>query len=194
MDPALLILQKPDSPYLLLLEESLGSLPQPKIKLESLERVGPHDFILWDLWGFGPGESGAAIEKLKESQAGLAVLCDAPNALCLEVAFSCNVNQISISPQNPEALHAALIMGMSNHARIRSGLLESSNLQKMHADRDLVDQAKSVLMRKLGLSESQAMRQLQSHSRQTNTKLPEVARFVLRVEGILAGPGKKKVE
>ena len=52
-------------------------------------------------------------------------------------------------------------------------------------DRKVIERAKGVLMKELGLGESEAFRRLQKTATSKNLKLIELARMVLTTAGIL---------
>jgi response regulator NasT len=63
---------------------------------------------------------------------------------------------------------------------------EVSNLKEALEARKLIERAKGILMEKLGISEAEAMKRLQTQSRNHRKKLVEVAKAILMAQDLLA--------
>jgi response regulator NasT len=59
-------------------------------------------------------------------------------------------------------------------------------------DRKLVERAKGLLMKALGLAEPDAFRRLQLAARERNMRLVDVARAIVEQQDILDSPAAKK--
>ncbi|GAA4693206.1 hypothetical protein GCM10023215_33020 [Pseudonocardia yuanmonensis] len=77
----------------------------------------------------------------------------------------------------PELARARLCAALASVSL--AGALQADNLQRALASRDLIGQAKGVLMHTHGIDERAAFEMLRHGSRTTNTKLVEIARHVL---------------
>lgn len=70
-------------------------------------------------------------------------------------------------------------------ARIRFLENRVEELERTLEDRKLIEKAKGILMKRLKLTEAEAMRKLQKESQQRNKKLAEIARVILEAGRIL---------
>ena len=57
---------------------------------------------------------------------------------------------------------------------------EAADLRQALEDRKVIERAKGLLMKKAGLDEEEAFRRLQTLARDSNRKVVEVARMVLK--------------
>jgi response regulator NasT len=85
-----------------------------------------------------------------------------------------------IEPLPSQALVAALHLALAREQERRQLSEELRRRQQVLQTRLLVDQAKSVLMARLGLSEEEAHRRLQQESRNRNRRLADTAQRVLQ--------------
>jgi len=64
---------------------------------------------------------------------------------------------------------------------------ELNEARSQLAERKTVDQAKSILMHKRGLSEPEAYKLLRNHAMQSNRRIVEVAQSLITAESMLGG-------
>jgi two-component system, response regulator PdtaR len=95
-------------------------------------------------------------------------------------------------PAPPPALAAALEAAMATHRRIFALEQERESLIRQLAEREVIERAKRVLMAATGVSETEAMRQMQKHARDNNLKLMAVARKLLETYKVFNGHDHKE--
>ena len=71
------------------------------------------------------------------------------------------------------------------HGRRDFSAREAADLRQALEDRKVIERAKGVLMKELGLGEAEAFRRLQKTAASKNLKLIELARMALTTAGIL---------
>lgn len=115
----------------------------------------------------------------------LVLLSPPASGKCLELALDGGAFVHLIEPVPVQALSAAVRLAA---ARSRdAGHLETRlrDLREALEARKVVERAKSILMRRLGLGEEEAHRRLQRESRNRNRKLVDTAWHVIRAEAQL---------
>jgi len=90
-----------------------------------------------------------------------------------------------IKPVNVDELRATIAVAWSRFRQQVELRGEVVGLKVALEDRKIVERAKGLVMERLGLSESQAMKRLQQQARNTRRKLPDVARSILESERLL---------
>ncbi len=186
------VVQKETSPYGDLLKQALadgaqGPLWRADPALLPLRDRSPGAMLLWDLTGFSLDEAREIAIELASEEIGLVLLCSGDEKLCRLMISLCRPNALLWAPGSPAEVTAALEVGRLNHRRIAQGGARVAQAQQQLDERLLVEEAKRVLMKARGLSEPQAMRALQKHSRNTNQRLAEVARRLLQAAPLLDG-------
>ena len=80
-------------------------------------------------------------------------------------------------------LEAALRLAAARSAELEALRAEVDSTRQALADRKVVEQAKGILIRALGLSEPDAFARIQATARQRNLRLVDVARAI-----VISGP------
>lgn len=91
-----------------------------------------------------------------------------------------------VKPIQEEALKPAIRVAMARFKELQTLRAEVSNLKEALEARKLIERAKGILMEKLGISEAEAMKRLQTQSRNHRKKLVEVAKAILMAQDLLA--------
>ena len=85
-------------------------------------------------------------------------------------------------PLRPEELGPALDVAVSRFRELSAVRLENETLKRMLETRKLVERAKGILMKRLGLSEPDAFRRIQKTAMDTRKPMSEVAQALLLTE------------
>ena len=97
-------------------------------------------------------------------------------------AISSCVFAYLIKPIRAEELTAAIAVALRRFIEFQSLRDETSNLRQSLEDRKIIERAKGIVMKRSGLDEVSAFRQLQQTARKTRQKVIDVARALLLVE------------
>ncbi len=84
-----------------------------------------------------------------------------------------------VKPISQEELDPAILQVMRRFREFQSLQREASDLEQAHIDRQLIDQAKSIVMRHLELTEDEAFSRLQKLATDRCIKLVEVAESIV---------------
>jgi response regulator NasT len=89
-----------------------------------------------------------------------------------------------VKPIKPADLQAAITLAVSRFEQYQRVRDEAASLRQSLEDRKVIEQAKGITMRRLGIGETEAYRRMRRLSSQHNWKLVELARRVLESETI----------
>jgi AmiR/NasT family two-component response regulator len=95
-----------------------------------------------------------------------------------------------IKPIKQADLEAAIGIAMRRFEQFEELRKEALSLRQALEDRKIIERAKGVLMKRVGLNEDQAFRRLQKLASDKSRKLVEIAHIVLISEEVL-GPAEK---
>lgn len=90
-----------------------------------------------------------------------------------------------VKPVDRKDLQIAINIAMAKFNEIKSLHEEISHTKKLLEQRKLVEKAKGILMDRMQLKEDEAMKKLQTISRNKNIKLTEVAKQIIEAEELL---------
>ncbi len=90
-----------------------------------------------------------------------------------------------LKPVTADELRVSLEVAWALHSQQVQLTDEVADLKTALEDRKVIERAKGLLMDRLGLTENDAMRQLQKQSRSTRQKLPDLARAILATSELL---------
>jgi response regulator NasT len=102
---------------------------------------------------------------------------DAPDVLDRSIAAG--VLAHLTKPVDDRQLDAALRLAAARSAELEALREEVDSTRQALADRKVVEQAKGILIRALGLSEPEAFSRIQTTARQRNLRLVDVARAIV---------------
>lgn len=190
--PAVVLIQKPASPYRALLETTLSQEcgSQGWHRFEAIQQSLPHGtplIVLWDLHGHPPVEIHALAAVLAQEEVGVVVACGQVDDLVRQTLRATSALALMADPELPVEVAAALEVASAAHQRLLDLTAQHQELQREMAERHYIEKAKRVLMAAKGYSEAEAMRHLQQHSRNTNQKLVAVAQKVLAAYKVFNG-------
>jgi AmiR/NasT family two-component response regulator len=191
------LMQKTTSPFqadleLTLTREVGGRLwlcPGPPLPPVDL---GAEGLVIWDLTDFSAPEVESLCQVMAAGQVGVVVASGAVDELTRRALALCQALGLLALPAPPPALAAALEAAMTTHRRIFALEQERESLLRQLAEREVIERAKRVLMAATGVSETEAMRQMQKHARDNNLKLMAVAQKLLETYKVFNGHDHKE--
>ena len=110
---------------------------------------------------------------------------DAPDVLDRSIAAG--VLAHLTKPVDDRQLEAALRLAAARAAELEALRAEVDSTRQALADRKVVEQAKGILIRALGLSEPDAFARIQATARQRNLRLVDVARAIVDQRSLYEG-------
>jgi response regulator NasT len=84
-----------------------------------------------------------------------------------------------VKPAKQSDLEAAIAIAMQRFEQFQALRREAADLRQALEERKVIERAKGLLMKQLGLDEKEAFRRLQTLARDSNRKMVEVSRMVL---------------
>lgn len=108
---------------------------------------------------------------------------DAPELV--DRSISSGVDAFLTKPVDDRQLDAALRLAAARHAELIALQGEVSGARRALEDRKIVDQAKGILIRALGIDEPTAFARIQRTARDRNVRLVEVARSIVEQRTLL---------
>lgn len=117
----------------------------------------------------------------------LVLLIDYPAADLAGRAQEAGILSYVLWPADAKALELAISVALTRYRELQVLCAESGDLQQALRARPVVERAKKILMRRLGLEEADAFGYLRRQSWSTMTSLGEVARSLLEAEQLLFG-------
>jgi two-component system, response regulator PdtaR len=92
-------------------------------------------------------------------------------------------------PVDTRELEAAISLAAARHAELEELQAEVVDTKQALEERKVIERAKGLLMRALGIAEPDAFRRLQLAARERNLRLVDVARAIVEQQDILESPG-----
>ena len=108
-----------------------------------------------------------------------------------ERAIAAGVLGFLVKPLRPEELGPALDVAVSRFRELSAIRQENETLKRTLETRKLVERAKGILMKRLGLSEPDAFRRIQKTAMDTRRPMSEVAQALLLTEDMAQGRAGK---
>lgn len=108
-----------------------------------------------------------------------------------ERAITAGVLAFLVKPLRPEELGPALDVAISRFRELAAIRRENETLRRTLETRKLVERAKGILMKRLGLSEPDAFRRIQKTAMDTRRPMSEVAQALLLTEDMAQGRAGK---
>ncbi len=103
------------------------------------------------------------------------------DAKLIERAEADHIMAYLVKPIKQADLEPAIGLAMRRFEQFQALRDEAADLRQALADRKIIEQAKGILMKVLGLSEADAFRRLQKTASAKNLKLIEVAQMALEM-------------
>jgi len=126
-----------------------------------------------------------AAERITQAQPIPIILVTAySEAQLVERAARANISAYLMKPVAEDDLLPAITLALARFREFESLRREVADLRDALEARKVVEKAKGILMRRLGLTEDEAFRRLQKQSQDTNRKLAEVAEAIVTADRI----------
>lgn len=106
----------------------------------------------------------------------------APDARATKEYAECGASAVLTVQAEPELVWASIHTAVSRHAELRAVRTEVEKLRDQLETRKVVERAKGVLMRRLGVDEDAAYRKIQRASQDENRKMRDIAESILSAE------------
>lgn len=113
---------------------------------------------------------------------------DAPELV--ERSIASGVDAFLTKPVDDRQLDAALRLAAARHAEHEALQVEVSGARQALADRKVVEQAKGILIRALGIDEPAAFARIQRSARDRNLRLADVAQSIVDQRALLEERGR----
>jgi len=124
-----------------------------------------------------------AAERITQAQPIPIILVTAySEAQLVERAARANISAYLMKPVAEDDLLPAITLALARFREFESLRREVADLRGALEARKVVEKAKGILMRRLGLTEDEAFKRLQKQSQDTNRKLAEVAEAVVTAD------------
>ena len=155
-------------------------------ELIDLCRTHRPDLVLTDIKM--PGLDGIDAAKLiyEEMPVPVILVSAYSDAKLIERAEADHIMSYLVKPIKQADLEPAIGLAMRRFEQFEALRREAADMRQALEDRKIIERAKGVLMKELGLSESDAFRRLQKTASSKNLKLIELARLTLSLTN--AGP------
>ena len=95
-------------------------------------------------------------------------------------------------PVDTRELEAAISLAAARHAELEELQAEVVDTKKALEERKVIERAKGLLMKALGIAEPDAFRRLQLAARERNLRLVDVARAIVEQQDILESPAAEQ--
>jgi two-component system, response regulator PdtaR len=155
--------------------------------------VGKHrpDAVIMAV-GLPDGDGVEAARQVMASRACPVVLLTSHTDTAVsERAIAAGVLAFLVKPLRPEELGPALDVAVSRFRELSAMRQENETLKRTLETRKLVERAKGILMKRLGLSEPDAFRRIQKTAMDTRRPMSEVAQALLLTEEMAQGRAGK---
>ncbi|MDR7439159.1 MAG: response regulator [Armatimonadota bacterium] len=103
----------------------------------------------------------------------------------VERALETGVFAYLVKPVTEEDLLPAILLARKRFEEFRVLQGEVQDLREALEARKLIERAKGILMKRLGISEQEAFRRMQVLSQKENRKLVEIARAIITAHGVM---------
>ena len=133
----------------------------------------------------------AARQVMASGTCPVVMLTSHTDAAVAERAISAGVLAFLVKPLRAEELGPALDVAVSRFRELSAMRQENETLKRTLETRKLVERAKGILMKRLGLSEPDAFRRIQKTAMDTRRPMSEVAQALLLTEEMAMGHAGK---
>lgn len=103
----------------------------------------------------------------------------------VERATEAGVFAYLVKPVSEEDLLPTILLARARFEEFRLLQREVADLREALEARKIIERAKGILMKRLGISEAEAFRRMQVQSQKENKKLVEIARAIVTAHGVL---------
>jgi len=156
--------------------------------LDLVSKLKP-DLVFLDIKMPGVGGLQAARRLQEDRSIAVVILTAYSDREFVDAAKDAGVQAYLVKPLREGDLHPAIEVAMSRFRDIRALRGEVEDLEDSLETRKLVERAKGVLMRKLGIQEAEAFTRIQRESRNTRRPMKEIAQRIVTEEDGTRRPG-----
>lgn len=125
-----------------------------------------------------------AIDMLDRKDVSIIMITNEREKVTIETTYSDYDITCLVKPVNRMVLQHALEITWNNRRRYGQLKKERDRLKKEAGQRDIVMQAKQILMKKYNLDEPKAYRSLQKTSMDTGIPVKEIAKKIIETDGV----------
>jgi two-component system, response regulator PdtaR len=139
------------------------------------------DLIITDIKMPGMDGIDAAMKIYEERPVPVILVSAYSDAKLIERAEADHIMAYLVKPIKQTDLEPAIGLAMRRFEQFEALRREAADMRQALEDRKIIEQAKGIVMKELGLSEAEAFRRLQKTASAKNLKLIELARLTLAV-------------
>jgi AmiR/NasT family two-component response regulator len=139
------------------------------------------DLVITDIKMPGVDGIDAAMQIYADRPVPVILVSAYSDAKLIERAEADHIMAYLVKPIKQADLEPAIGLAMRRFEQFQALRDEAADLRQALADRKIIEQAKGILMKVLGLSEADAFRRLQKTASAKNLKLIEVAQMALEM-------------
>lgn len=110
----------------------------------------------------------------------------------IERSVSTGAGAYLTKPVDTRELEAAISLAAARHAELEELQAEVVDTKQALEERKVIERAKGLLMKALGIAEPDAFRRLQLAARERNLRLVDVARAIVEQQDILESPAAEQ--
>jgi response regulator NasT len=151
-------------------------------------RVCQSDLVITDIKMPDMDGLDAAAEIYQHRPIPILILSGHYDPELIERAGQEHIAAYLVKPIKQGDLEAALGLAVKRFEEFQALGREVANLRQALEDRKIIERAKGLLMRKLGLDEQEAFYRLQQLSRNNNRKMSDMAQMILALEEVILPP------
>ena len=149
-------------------------------------RSAAPDLIITDIKMPDSDGIDAAEEINRERPTPILLVSAHHDAELLERAAGEHIMGYLVKPISEPDLKAAIAVSMMRFQHFQALARETADLRQALADRKLIEKAKGILMKRMGVSEEEAFRRMRKLATDKNLKLSEVARKTIASDEIFS--------
>jgi AmiR/NasT family two-component response regulator len=150
-----------------------------------LAREREPDLAILDIKMPGLDGISAARQIVQERPIPIVLLTAYSELELVERATEAGVFAYLIKPVTEEELLPVILLARKRFEEFRVLQGEVEDLRQALEARKLIERAKGILMKRLGISEQEAFRRMQVQSQKENRKLVEIARAIITAHGVM---------
>ncbi len=103
----------------------------------------------------------------------------------VNTAMQAGAHSVLCTGASSDRLRSAAVSAIASHERLDAVRRRADEAERALQNRKLIERAKGILMQQRGISEEEALRELQRTSMQRNEPLPEVSRTIIAAKELL---------
>jgi response regulator NasT len=157
-------------------------------ELIDLCRAHRPDLVITDIKMPGLDGIDAALKIYDEIPIPIILVSAYSDSQLIERAEADHIMSYLVKPIKQSDLEPAIGLAVRRFEQLEALRREASDMRQALEDRKIIERAKGVMMKELGLSEPEAFRRLQKTASAKNLKLIEVARLALTTAKAMRTP------